>query len=391
LLAASNSLQEGLIRVYTSRDGGATWRVGRAPRPVPATDGAVDQWVAVGPDGREYIAYLASTRIGPSDEPLAGLRLFLTSRASPTGSWSVPSRPVAPPDGTQFDDKPMLTVDTFPGSRHRGRLYLTWARMYRIGLGSVLSHSDDHGRTWSLPLLVGRPHHRGWGASIALGTRGSVYAAWWRPPVVLAARSRDGGRSFTREALVGRYGAPLDGCFGFGTRLPAQPTACVRGNPALVVDTRTGRVFVAYAGWTTARTMGVFVTSFTPALRMLHRTRIDADPPGADAFNPALAIDRRSGRLWACFYRTGRRSARRRATYSCTTSRDGARWASPAAVASVASDETAPHAFKGFIGREFGDYEGVAVADGVAHPIWTDSRRLDTLREEIYTTSVRPG
>ena len=392
LLAASNSLQEGLIRVYTSPDGGATWKVGRAPRPVPATGGAVDQWVAIGPDGREYIAYLAATRIGgPSDEPLAGLRLFLSSRASANGAWSIPSRPVAPPAGTLFDDKPMLTADMFPGSPHKGRLYLAWARMYPIGLGSVLSHSDDHGRSWSSPVLVGRAHHRGWGASVGVGRNGEVYVAWWRPPVVLVARSRDGGHSFAREVLVGRYGAPLDGCSGFGTRLRAQPTACVRGNPALAVDERTGRVFVAYAGWTPARTMGVFVTSFTPALRVLERKRLDRSPRAADAFNPALAIDPRNGRLWACFYRTGSGQGRSRATYSCATSRDGKGWAAPVAVASVSSDETVRRAFKGFIGREFGDYEDVAVAGASRSRSDARLRRLDTSSEEIYTTTIRPG
>ncbi len=39
-------------------------------------------------------------------------------------------------------------------------------------------------------------------------------------------------------------------------------------------------------------------------------------------------------------------------------------------------------------GREYGDYEGLAVAGGVAHPIWTDTRRLRTLAEEVYTTTL---
>jgi hypothetical protein len=38
--------------------------------------------------------------------------------------------------------------------------------------------------------------------------------------------------------------------------------------------------------------------------------------------------------------------------------------------------------------REYGDYEGLAVAAGVAHPIWTDTRRLRALREEVYTTTL---
>ena len=38
--------------------------------------------------------------------------------------------------------------------------------------------------------------------------------------------------------------------------------------------------------------------------------------------------------------------------------------------------------------REYGDYEGLAVGNSVAHPVWTDSRDLGSLAEEIYTTTL---
>ena len=37
---------------------------------------------------------------------------------------------------------------------------------------------------------------------------------------------------------------------------------------------------------------------------------------------------------------------------------------------------------------EYGFYQGVAAANGIAHPIWTDTRRLATLNEEIYTARL---
>jgi hypothetical protein len=67
-----------------------------------------------------------------------------------------------------------------------------------------------------------------------------------------------------------------------------------------------------------------------------------------------------------------------RTRFSCTSFRDGLDWTPPTAVASVPSDETQAAAFKGGVGREYGDYEGLTVAAGVAHPAWTDSRRLRT-------------
>ena len=71
--------------------------------------------------------------------------------------------------------------------------------------------------------------------------------------------------------------------------------------------------------------------------------------------------------------------------YRCSVSRDGARtWAAPIRAASVASDATQPGANL----RAYGDYQGLAVTNGVAHPIWTDTRDLSTLAEEIYTTRL---
>ena len=58
------------------------------------------------------------------------------------------------------------------------------------------------------------------------------------------------------------------------------------------------------------------------------------------------------------------------------------------AAATVPSDESVRGAFTTPTGvdRGFASYDGLAVAIGVPHPIWTDTRNLGRLREEIYTT-----
>jgi hypothetical protein len=89
-----------------------------------------------------------------------------------------------------------------------------------------------------------------------------------------------------------------------------------------------------------------------------------------------------------CFYDTAADATRRTARYTCTASADGgATWAVPRAVASVASDETRKPAYS----FQYGDYAGLAVAGGVAHPIWTDSRDLRVRGEEIYSTTLTPA
>jgi hypothetical protein len=89
-----------------------------------------------------------------------------------------------------------------------------------------------------------------------------------------------------------------------------------------------------------------------------------------------------------CFYDTGGDATRRTSRFSCTASADGgATWATPLPVASVASNETKKPALP----FQYGDYEGLVVAGGVAHPIWTDGRDDRARSEEIYTTSLTPA
>jgi hypothetical protein len=110
-----------------------------------------------------------------------------------------------------------------------------------------------------------------------------------------------------------------------------------------------------------------------------------ADDFPSDQFLPAAAFDSANRRLWVCFYDTTGDRTRRSASYSCAASGNARTWVGPVRVATVASSETVPPARR----FEFGDFEGLAIADGVAHPMWTDSRELQTAREEIYTARVR--
>ena len=107
-------------------------------------------------------------------------------------------------------------------------------------------------------------------------------------------------------------------------------------------------------------------------------------PTRSDEFWAQSALDRSSGALWICFYDTSGDPKARKARYTCTVSRDGGRsWSRTVHAASVFSDETQKGA-----AYEYGYYQGLAAAHGIAHPIWTDTRRLHTLDEEIYTTRL---
>ena len=156
----------------------------------------------------------------------------------------------------------------------------------------------------------------------------------------------------------------------------------------------SGRVYVSYTGTDFQGDQGASLTTFDSRLRPLsgyplnqkNRAVAQSGPleTRPDQFWAQSAVDQSDGALWLCFYDTNGNSSRRRAHYACTVSGDGGRtWAKRVRAASVDSDETQRGA-----SYQYGYYQGLAAANGVAHPIWTDTRRLDDLGEEIYTVAL---
>jgi hypothetical protein len=324
--------------------------------------------------------------------------VFVVVRAGPHAEWSRPIR-VAALGRARLDDKPAIALDTSPASPFRGRVYLAWTRIARnIVFSIVLSHSDDGGRTWSRPVKVRAGRELTY-ANLAVSRKGTVYVAWddvgefglWM------ARSTDGGRRFRDHRKVASFVAVTIPHCGAGIVIPAQPRTCVNSNPIVSVDTSrgrySGRVYVSYARTEFRGRQAAHIAGFDHRLR-----RIRPDPEtgegrpvaprsaarGADQFWAQSAVDPGNGTVWVCFYDTLGDRARKRAFYSCTISRDGGQsWQPPVQAASVASDETQTGAT-----GHYGYQQGLTVANGVAHPIWVDTRDLSAMREEVYTTAL---
>ncbi len=396
LLAGSNSFREGSMRVYSSIDGGSTWTRSFLYRPPTSflSTCASDPGVAVGLTGRQYYSFIRTTPCRTGHP-----RLFVASRSGSKAAWETPVL-VNPLRTSVADDKPAIAADASPSSPYRNRVYAAWSRVsHNQVLSIVLSHSDDGGRTWSRIVKVNRTGDQETYASVAVSREGIVYVTWddasgYR---LVIARSTDGGAHFEPERQVIAFSiVPIPSC-GSGILIPASLRVCLHPNPIVSVDRsrgpRSGRVYLSYTKTDFGGDEGVFVKAFDSRLRPLLGGPNDdgvavAPAPRAtrpDQFWPASAVDSSSGALWVCFYDTSGDPTRRRVFYTCTVSRNGGRtWAPRVRAASVASDETQPGADV----RQYGDYEGLAVANGVAHPIWTDSRDLGTLAEEIYTTRL---
>lgn len=397
LLAGSNSVFEGAQRIYSSTNGGETWSTQTTFQPPAdvAERCAADPGVAIDMTGRQYYSF----DIASPCRAEGPYRVYVITRPDAESAWSKPIL-VAPLAGARLDDKPTIAVDNTPSSPHFKRVYVAWARLTRrASFRVMISHSDDGGKTWSKAVRVSRTAQELNYATIGISRTGAVYVAWTDGTNfgIRIARSTDGGRTFGKEHEVAAFTIVTIPHCGSGIVIPALPRGCLQAAPTVVVDTSTGpysgRVYVSYTGTHFRGNQGTALTTFTPALRPLsgypvdRRSRIVAPSPEgvfADQFWPQPAIDRSTGTLWICHYDTRGDKARKRARYSCTLSRDGGRtFAPPVAIASVPSDATQPGAI-----RQYGYYQGLAVANGVAHPIWTDTRDLPSHAEEIYAARV---
>ena len=390
LVAASQNPYTCAIRAYGSTDAGRTWTSSLLPSPdAVATHKALgrrpicaaNEWVGIDRHGRRYVVYVAYVDALSA----SGFTVLIVSRPSATSSWGPPVQVDPRHPGTA--DKPTLAVDGSTTSAHVGRVYVAWTR----GVNPrrvVLSHSDDAGATWSTPSVLGD----GWGVHLAIASDGSLSAAWWSSSGFLViARSVDGGEHFTAPTAFASLLADPE--FGV-SNTPAEPSQPIHPDPSLDVERSRspyhGRVY-ALDTRPTVHGRRAYVTAFTPTAKPLFTRVIGATSLARDDFNATVAVDQSSGIVWACFYRTGAGTKRRLATYGCTTSRNGGRTWSAFRAATVPSDESVHGAFVTVTGVDsgFAAYDGLAVANRVAHPIWTDTRDLRRLGEEIYTTRLR--
>jgi hypothetical protein len=385
LFGASNETLEPEIRVYSSTNGGRTWKTGAGPAFDPNTCSWGDPAVAIARDGRQYVAFTEKSICAPG--PDLTPYLVVGSRPGPTGAWTV-RRIARPVVKFGFDDKPAISVG------RDGRAYVAWSRLLgRAYQTTVVSSSADGGRSWSKPQVVRRSLQQPQLVTIAAGAPGVLHLAGVDARGIWVGRSTNGGRSFD----VNTGAAQLPGnqaatCIVFGKFvLPQQAVRCLGPNPTITVD--RGRVFVTYGVNGADQTHDVAVLVLDPALRPLWRGPIGTSKKKADQFWPTSAVDAQTGKLWACFYDTTGDSDREHAWFSCTTSKDGRHWTTPVRPAASSQNqvvlwEDARIAGYGDSGG-FGGYVGVAAAAGVAHPLWIDTHDVGGNQEEVFGAIVR--
>ena len=206
LLAGLEQLPRGTQRIYSSTDGGLTWKARSRSRRADDLQAACpsDPGVAIDLTGRQYYSYDRATPCNAQGSS----RVYVLARPGPSAAWSQPV--LVAKLGTralrrQAGDR-RRRVRGEPAQKPRLRRLV--ARRPQHGSSIVLSHSDDGGRTWSAPVRVSGPGERRRSPTSRSPSprNGTVYVAWTDEThySVRIARSTDGGRHFGPRAAGGR-------------------------------------------------------------------------------------------------------------------------------------------------------------------------------------------
>src|SRR5437588_12155504 len=413
LAAGSNEIFRLPMRGYYSTNGGGSW--GGVDLPLPPAKGAngidfgSDPTLVFDTQGNAFYGYIVV--FFGNGNGINGTEMAVAK--STDGGKTYPAVNYFSFEGGEnhFNDKPMITTDTNAGSALRDNIYIAWDAAVggSIGGGVRLATSSDHGATFSVT-RVDDPSGpgRSIGASPSVGPNGEVYVAWndYVANAIVFNRSFDGGRSWGVPTTISGKTLPFD------IGIPAESFRGALVYPSLDVDRSNGphrgRIYCSWMDLTPANVTDIFISySDNNGLTLSTPSHVpDQFSFPVDRFNHWMSVDPTSGEVNVAFYdtRNDQHGYRYQTDYYLARSMDGG-GRFPAADIRVSTVSSNEHDCNGIFpcpginyGNQQGDYEGLTSFNGVAYPVWTDSRRQLTsssgcrrpyLMEEVFTASVK--
>ena len=208
------------------------------------------------------------------------------------------------------------------------------------------------------------------GAVPAAGENGEIFVAWARDQKIWFNRSFDGGKTWLEEEK-----AIADQVGGWKISVPGIPRA--NGFPITVVDNSTSPFKnTVYVLFSDARNgtdnQDIFIVHSRDQGKAWSKPiRVNTDTTARHQFFPWLTIDQETGHLYAVFYDRRNYSDSQTDVFIAKSTDGGITWKDERI--SESPFVPIPNAF-------FGDYNHIAVVNGIVRPVWT--------RYENGTTSV---
>jgi hypothetical protein len=387
VIAGSNEIQRLPMRAMYSTDGGGTFTGVDLPLPPARTnngfDFGSDPGLAFDSSGNAYYSYIV-VFFGKGGG-INGTEMAVAHSTDHGAHWSATFFNPQTGNG-QFNDKPMVTVDT---NSTPNRIYVAWdnatgsSSSDKNGNNVLLSSSNDGGDTFSTPVSVSGPftgRTGGIGADPYVTADGTLHVAWqdYAHGTILDAASTDGGKTFGARHEIAAVNA-----FQFNVAAQASRGALVYPSCGSFETT----LYCSYMNGSDAAT-NVYVAKSIDGGTNWTSTPV---PAGGDQFNQWLAVDPSDGSVNVAYYDTGTHGATS-TLYTLARSTDGGATYSPSAIANAPTDESCCSPSVN-LGNQYGDYEGIAAFGGAVRPVWTDRRQavIDLgAREEVFTATLTP-
>lgn len=334
------------LGLFISLDGGLTWRstlVPGYPQDTSSTESihqtvngvtfsaAADPMVRSGLNGMFYYSGIALTRSNPPVSAVFVARYndFNDREASNPVRYLGMSLVSDGRTASKFLDKPSLAVDIpragsqlcsaggqfFPA----GNVYVVYTDITTVSGATTaaklfFSRSTDCGSTWSAPIMISGANTLNQGSVMAIDTRtGNLYVVWRRiarnleTDALLAARSVDGGKTFSAPVVIRNIVPFEQGTTSASFRTPMYPSAATDADGRLYVawsertgpsgstpgvsDRRDGRIMLASSADGVTWSAPVMVAPTAPLAPLSGR---------GHQFMPALSYS--SGKLMLVYY-----------------------------------------------------------------------------------------
>jgi len=201
---------------YSTMDGGETWKKVLTSNPENRVEG--DDGLAFSSEGIVFHSYLSFYGLWKqkSERPADGIYVS----ASTDGGLTWPVRaPVIDHINTAapMEDKPYVVTDNSPNSPYKNNVYLAWTHFQVYGSHNpadssqiFFSRSVDSGKTISRGIRISDTggdcidsSNTVEGAFTAVGLEGQVYVVWAGPKGLVFTESKDGGKTFGPNKVIG--------------------------------------------------------------------------------------------------------------------------------------------------------------------------------------------